>query len=75
MYSNVFYNLRVEFGTAEGRRLKPGRVTAVSKAKLVMLHGSGTEPFFKSRATAVLKSHFILWIEFGTAVSQRLKLA
>ena len=33
MYSNVFYNLRVEFGTAEGRRLKPGRVTAVSKAK------------------------------------------
>ena len=72
MYSNVFYNLRIEFGTAEGRRLKPGRVTAVSKAKLVMLHGTTFEKWL--RATAVLKSHFILWIEFGTAVSQRLKL-
>lgn len=60
MYSNVFYNLRTEFGTAEGRRLKPGRVTAVTKAKLVMLHSSGTQSFFKSRATAVLESHFIL---------------
>ena len=47
----------------------------LARLKLVMLHGSGTQPFFKSRATAVLKSHFILWIEFGTAVSQRLKLA
>ena len=47
----------------------------LARLKLVMLHDSGTQPFFKSRATAVLKSHFILWIEFGTAVSQRLKLA
>ena len=66
MYSNVFHNLRIEFGTAEGRRLKPGRVTGVSKAKLVVLHGSGTHHF--SKVVLLLCSSRISFYELNSAL-------